>query len=426
MDEQRLERLLRAGPPFATPYVARPLVLPEPAAPAPVWGARRLALLLAIVALLLAASVVGALLSGIFRESVVAVVMDDPGGNRSYSVSVFYSSGREETIYLPIGDPFWIEDFAWSNDGQRLAFTAGERGSRGDTLALYTMHADGSDLRRVTKPTTWVPCGWTTAGEPMQWAPNDDAIAFCIAQYDPDGLRTQLKVVDLASSEITKLDNGKNESFGPFKFSPDGQWLAYRRQTSGNSLWLSPVDGSTQPILLANVAEGPGGNGQQGIQDFAWSPQSDAVAYGVDSGGASTLEVVWLDQGRSPLPIPALSLSEGLPNVLYWTDDNELIYLGQSGTMIGMVTIDGRTRGVVRGWGSGASPPWVKPDGSIDWSKTPWVASGGRSVHWWEDDGSSSCLMTAEVGTTRRGICVRDEEFAGGAPGHPMAPSEHR
>jgi hypothetical protein len=51
MDEQRLERALRAGPPFATPYATRPLPLEEWTS-TPRLGVARLVVALAVLALL--------------------------------------------------------------------------------------------------------------------------------------------------------------------------------------------------------------------------------------------------------------------------------------------------------------------------------------------------------------------------------------
>ena len=47
MDEQRLERALRRGPPFATTSVARPLALDDPAGSRRAAGTGRLVLLVA-------------------------------------------------------------------------------------------------------------------------------------------------------------------------------------------------------------------------------------------------------------------------------------------------------------------------------------------------------------------------------------------
>ncbi len=54
MDEQRLERALRQGPPFATPYAARPMAWESPSARRG-SGASRLVLLVAVTALMMAA-----------------------------------------------------------------------------------------------------------------------------------------------------------------------------------------------------------------------------------------------------------------------------------------------------------------------------------------------------------------------------------
>src|SRR5688572_4026484 len=67
MDEQRLERALRQGPPFATRYVPAALALDEqPVVRGPV-SAGRLVLILAVTALLLVGMLAGLAAMGAFR-----------------------------------------------------------------------------------------------------------------------------------------------------------------------------------------------------------------------------------------------------------------------------------------------------------------------------------------------------------------------
>jgi hypothetical protein len=68
MDDQRLERALRQGPPFATRYVSRPLPLYEPRAGRRGAGTGRVVLLVAVTALLLAGMLGGLAAIGGLRD----------------------------------------------------------------------------------------------------------------------------------------------------------------------------------------------------------------------------------------------------------------------------------------------------------------------------------------------------------------------
>lgn len=67
MDETRIERALRQGPPFHTSYVPRPLALATEAVPTPGFGAMRLVALVALAALLIAASLAALTVGGFLR-----------------------------------------------------------------------------------------------------------------------------------------------------------------------------------------------------------------------------------------------------------------------------------------------------------------------------------------------------------------------
>ena len=72
MDEGRLEDILREGPPFATAYVARPIVLDDAPARRDAPTARRVVLVMVTVGLLLGAAVAALAVVGFLRPS-------DPG-----------------------------------------------------------------------------------------------------------------------------------------------------------------------------------------------------------------------------------------------------------------------------------------------------------------------------------------------------------
>src|SRR5918992_1659044 len=96
MDEQRLERALRQGPPFATRYVPSSLALDDqPLVRGPSVG--RLVLIIAVTALLLVGMLAGLAAVGAFRD-------DDGGASNGWVAFARYSDLSaglvERDIYL--------------------------------------------------------------------------------------------------------------------------------------------------------------------------------------------------------------------------------------------------------------------------------------------------------------------------------------
>lgn len=109
------------------------------------------------------------------RIAVVAVGSPQPS-----ILTVGATDGESVSVTTTLSAP------AWSPDGQRLAFAMPD----GDAVALYTIAADGSDLRRVT----WVelgnqrikpfpgsaPDGWV---QTVEWSPSGDLLLHSCGNY---------------------------------------------------------------------------------------------------------------------------------------------------------------------------------------------------------------------------------------------------
>jgi hypothetical protein len=90
MDELRLERALRAGPPFATQYIARPLSLREEVLMTRTLTTRRTLLLLAVVGLLLAATMAALAIGSLLRPEGTPTLSQA----RNYHTAVLLGDGR--------------------------------------------------------------------------------------------------------------------------------------------------------------------------------------------------------------------------------------------------------------------------------------------------------------------------------------------
>jgi Tol biopolymer transport system component len=149
---------------------------------------------------------------------------------------------------LPPDDPR-SKDAAYSPDGSRVAYVD-------DDGSLVVAAADGSDAQDVIAP--WV--------QRPVWSPTGDRIAFLYSERE--GLTsTELRVVDLATGEVTSLvagTGGNDLYWGVIEFSPEGDRILFSRTDDrgrGNllrrsSLWSINADGSDPRRLVTGTVWG--------------------------------------------------------------------------------------------------------------------------------------------------------------------------
>ena len=101
----------------------------------------------------------------------------------------------------------------YSPDGSKIVFVAHEN----STTQLYTMNADGSDIKPLTMNE-----GDTQIITPM-WRPDGKAVAF--AQSDPDGLM-DLHIMDLATGRVSQITDSHEGDYSPI-WHPDGKKISY-------------------------------------------------------------------------------------------------------------------------------------------------------------------------------------------------------
>ncbi len=130
---------------------------------------------------------------------------------------------------------------AISPDGKTLAFSS----DRGGNPMIYTMDADGTNVKRVT-------LAGTNNASPS-WSPDGKSIAFTgwnddhfdVYTISPDGSNLQLVIK-------AKKANGKSAHNEMPVFSPDGRFLMYTsNRTGSNQIYISNLDG-TQEMRVTN------------------------------------------------------------------------------------------------------------------------------------------------------------------------------
>ncbi len=136
----------------------------------------------------------------------------------------------------------------WRPDGQRITYSSRETGG---AWSLYWKRADGAgDALRLTES--------KNAKYPNSWRPDGKVLAF--TQLNPD-TSWDILALPIEGDEKSGWKPGEPKPFlnGPFNeydpaFSPDGRWLAYSSNESGN------------PEVYVRPFPGPGVQ----VADFRW------------------------------------------------------------------------------------------------------------------------------------------------------------
>jgi TolB protein len=174
----------------------------------------------------------------------------------------------------------WVFDPVWSPDRTRLAFASAERPADRKS-DIMVMNADGSDRRAMTRH----PAG-TIAGCPS-WSPDGSRIVFQTAPLGPELHAIQLHVVDLNSGVQSRLGPGLAPDW-----SPDGQRILFAREPddlAGIGVALFTMKPDRQGVTLLQIGRTAAPFGA------SWSPDGKSIAFIGDADGRPGLFVAAAD-----------------------------------------------------------------------------------------------------------------------------------
>jgi Tol biopolymer transport system component len=198
------------------------------------------------------------------------------GGRRRISVIGADGTGLRQVTTCPKASCDFDAQPAWSPDGSTLAFVRAAHLDQTHptapaTFDLYTVHLDGTDLKR------WMRCGsaWTCGGlDHPSWSPDGQHLVFDEALNGRSATEL-LEVLDLRRTAVRTIHAcSPCSGEGPPEpaWSPDGRTIAFAER--GN-LYLIRPDGSGLRRLDACQRA----LGCESVADPAWSPDGRFIAF---------------------------------------------------------------------------------------------------------------------------------------------------
>ena len=202
---------------------------------------------------------------------------------------------------------------SWSGDGRHIAFASNRTGQ----WDLYTMRADGTDLRRRTD----------TLGFEARTAfsPNGRKIAYTLADEEGD----PIGVVDLRTGTETVVTAGEGVGDESVSWFPDSKRILFIRRGGGFGIYEVRVDGAMDEKLHLQSHEP------------ALSPDGRRIAHQFNERWITELHMFDIETGaESVIPI---ELGVGRkPHVPTWVSPDRLLVTDNQGDVYLVNVVTGR------------------------------------------------------------------------------------
>ena len=370
MDEQRLERALRQGPPFATRYVPSSLALDDAPVVRPPVGVGRLVLVIAVTALLLVGRLAGLVAVGILRNDdrpvsngwiAFARFGSGPPGPAGWVECDIYLVREGEAAHRIVGsDADSLDQIcpAFSPDGTRLAHGEADgtpdTGYRDAALVISDVNAEGNASESLR-----IDVGGTFPPPCAIWSADGGRVAFGVPLTSPGNpdrtaAGSEVWVATVADGHVEVLSDLLATDL---EWSPQGSELAIASGQTDRGDGNRLRDGSIR-LYDADSGEMRTLVGPSGVYTLTWSPEGSRIAYqrGESDGGGMDQEiwVVRVDGSGENLVARGFGAIRGIGPV--WSPSGDYIVyqgckLGCSGETVSqrvmLVTPDGESEVVL-------------------------------------------------------------------------------
>jgi formylglycine-generating enzyme required for sulfatase activity len=223
---------------------------------------------------------------------VIAFVSDRDGNDEIYTMNADGSDQRNLTR-----NPFSDTDPAWSPNGTQIAFAS----TRDRNYEVYVMDADGSNIRRLTNH--------PSIDVHPTWSPDGSRIAFLTRRHG----NVEVYRVNVDGSDLHRITFNSYDDF-EIDWSPDGRLIALAAQA-----------GEYANIHTINVEAAPDGVApREQLTDTEahdafpkWSPDGSQIAFISNRDGDENWEVYIMNSDGSDQR--RLTYSTGLDGIPTWS-----------------------------------------------------------------------------------------------------------
>jgi serine/threonine protein kinase len=228
-------------------------------------------------------------------------------------VEVQMADGRVTTMPSGGGVSWWP---AWSPSGNRYAFSTVQDRS---TVREITVAGDQRDLSRVIAE---FDTGDTST---IRWAPDGQRVSF--TWLLPGGNR--LMLANTSGGTVLRVDEAATDS-GEGVWSPDGEWMAYRRRLGLEAQIVKTRPGTrNDPLVLQRWPyQSAAGDARRPV---AWSPDGRSIL----TAGQQTAGLFLLSADGTTERRVSGRVSSGRPTFGFSRDGRALLYLEQNTTGTG-------------------------------------------------------------------------------------------
>ena len=292
----------------------------------------------------------------------------------------------------------------WSHDGRRLAFVRYNPDSRCEMMVIA---ASGGEERKIAD------C-FSGSASSYDWTPGDTGLLMGVAVIAAGESSSPLRQLDIESGQWRMLEYGIADGdidIDPH-YSPDGQWIVFRRSISLSDLWKMPAAGGT-PQRLTKV--------KGDIRGWDFMPDGSAILFSYIGNDVGLFRYDMASGEVTPLPADEIlvnpDIARASPTMVFTVDQStsgifrytlpatpggkvgkQRVFPSSRSDMLPAVSPDGRMLAFMSDRGS-RFELWVgeldKPDGARPIATLMPVP---RHIPVWSEDGSRLLMIGNQTG----------------------------